>query len=87
MKSKSFSDVILMNIVTKNLNTKTKFTDSSLTLRMTRITEWLRVLQADYKPQSRKQQNTPFGVSTAKKQKRPHRGIAYAWLVESLIIS
>ena len=35
MKSKSFSDVILMNIVTKNLNTKTKFTDSSLTLRMT----------------------------------------------------
>ena len=36
---------------------------------MTRITEWLRVLQADCKPQSRKQQNTPFGVSTAKKTK------------------
>lgn len=36
---------------------------------MTRITEWLRVLQADYKPQSRKQQNTPFGVSTGKKSK------------------
>ena len=34
MKSKSFSDVILRNIVTKNLNTKAKFTDSSLILRM-----------------------------------------------------